>query len=372
MVKPMLLYAADVETASLLLQNGADLHIKSLTGRTPLDCAVQEQKIEIVRLFISKGADVNYIQPPGKNNFYTMTQWSLLPTNPRKPETMSLGLEILATLLKAGANPNQQNFYGRTALYHACINNGFGGRINYYLDFIKLLLAYGADPCIRDINNKSCFEAAKEYPEVLELLEPYKTNLRPPIPIENWSNKIVKRLIDIGYRESNFKGCSEEEITALEKAQNVKLPKSYKEFLRLMGHGAGGFMSASDHWEYTCNILYDDWFGLNHYKLSEEDKDNERCINSHQKYCRKIPANLFVFASRLGHDRLCFVADGINENPEIYNLNEFDELSYHCPSIWNFVSSMVEYEEYYHHPRGVKHFAKRKHYYMQQEAQEMY
>lgn len=45
-------------------------------------------------------------------------------------------------------------------------------------------------------------------------------------------------------------GCSTLEIRALEKERRVKLPGAYKEFLRIMGHGAGEF--ASDcMWKYV-------------------------------------------------------------------------------------------------------------------------
>lgn len=52
-----------------------------------------------------------------------------------------------------------------------------------------------------------------------------------------------------------LQGCSEEEIEQLEKHIGAKLPQSYREFLALMGHGAGIFHRGS-------NYLYKDLFDL--------------------------------------------------------------------------------------------------------------
>ena len=104
----------DVKTVDVLLRHGANLQGTSLTGRVPLDYAIQNQNLELVRYFIAQGADVNYIQPPGENNFYTMTQWCLMSKEFYKEEKLALSLDLMKILLEAGADPNQQNFYGRT------------------------------------------------------------------------------------------------------------------------------------------------------------------------------------------------------------------------------------------------------------------
>lgn len=43
----LLFHAGNVETAAVLLQYGANIEAMSLMGRTPLDYAIQDQKIDV-------------------------------------------------------------------------------------------------------------------------------------------------------------------------------------------------------------------------------------------------------------------------------------------------------------------------------------
>lgn len=43
-----------------------------------------------------------------------------------------------------------------------------------------------------------------------------------------------------------FKGCTDQEVWQLEQRLGVKLPQAYREFLLLMGKGAGQFLQSSD------------------------------------------------------------------------------------------------------------------------------
>jgi len=60
--------------------------------------------------------------------------------------------------------------------------------------------------------------------------------------------------------EQEIKGCSEDEIALLERKCKVILPKSYREYLQVMGHESGRLFT-SDHmavqYEYVVNMTQD-------------------------------------------------------------------------------------------------------------------
>ena len=87
-------------------------------------------------------------------------------------------------LLEAGADPNIQCVDGTTVLHEASRKG--------LTKFVKLLLKYDADPCIRDVGKRSCFESAKNFPEILELFEPYKHKLQPVIEIQDSPERLMK------------------------------------------------------------------------------------------------------------------------------------------------------------------------------------
>jgi hypothetical protein len=114
----------------------------------------------------------------------------------------------------------------------------------------------------------------------------------------------------------------------------VKLPGEYKKFLRVMGHGAGSFL-ISDHWSAFMES-FDDYLGKHFFEFSESIKH---------------PENFFVFASRMGDNNLGFFADGLNDDPEIYEIDDDGNIEKYYDSFWGFIQEMVEYYEYYQNPQ---------------------
>jgi hypothetical protein len=197
-----------------------------------------------------------------------------------------------------------------------------------------LLLSYGADPCIRDAWGTSCFDLTDDE-SILALLAPYKANLVEVYKKQDDFDTLIERLI--ATRESTrsqFMPCTEKEITNLEISQGVKLPEEYKKFLRVMGHGAGSFL-IGDHWSAFMES-FDDYLGKQFFE----------CYKS-----IKHPENFFVFASRMGDNNLGFFADGLNDDPEIYEIDDDGNIEKYYDSFWGFIQEMVEYYEYYQNPQ---------------------
>ena len=248
-------------------------------------------------------------------------------------EIVEISRQMIEMLLKAGGDPNQRNRSGTTVLHQAVQRK--------YKSIIEMLLVHDADPCIRDAFAISCFDCTDDE-STLALLEPYKANLREVYKKQDNFEILIERLI--ATRESTrnqFMPCTEKEIINLEISHGVKLPEEYKKFLRVMGHGAGSFL-ISDHW-YAFMESFDDFLGKHFFECEDEDDDNEEPM--------KKPEKFFVFASRMGDYNLGFFADGLNEDPEIYEIDDDGTIKKCYDSFWGFIQEMVEYYEYYSNPK---------------------
>lgn len=325
----------NIKIAEILIKHGAELNVVTKRGDTPLIRAISRKDKEMIRLLTAHGADVNHVVRLDFRETITQRALSTVRYGDSQ-EKKEEALEILKILLEAGADPNIQNVYGNTALHDASQTG--------LTEFVKLLLKHSADPCIRNIGKKSCFESAAEFPEILELLEPYRQNLKPTIEIQDSPEKLIERLLAIGFvNRSQFIPCSEAEIEDLETRNKVKLPESYKKFLRIMGKGAGNFLK-SDGWE-AFYPDFDGWLGTGFYNIPEAELD--LCSQSEIDFSLSVPGNFFVFATRYGDYPLGFFADGIDDDPDIYLLEEESEMEFWGKTFWKFFQEMVEYYEFY-------------------------
>jgi ankyrin repeat protein len=327
--------ASTVEVAQFLVERGAKLNLISSLGRVPLDYAIQQGKhIEVVRYLIRCGVDVNY--QPRLDCFRTMLQWCISEvtvdeSNPSNLEKIEISKRMLEILLEAGGDPSKQNAHGATVLHLAVMRK--------LKPIVELLLRYGADPCIRDAGGNSCFDYTDDE-SILELLKPYRANLVEFHKKQDDFETLIERLIATGEaRRSQFRSCSEAEIANLEISHGVKLPEEYKKFLRVMGKGAGSFLT-SDHWSIFMSS-FDDHLGK-HFFECEDDDDEEPTPQ---------PEIFFVFASRMGDSNLGFFADGVDNDPEIYEIDYEGNIKKMYDSIWGFIQEMVEYYEFYLNPQ---------------------
>jgi hypothetical protein len=158
-------------------------------------------------------------------------------------------------------------------------------------------------------------------------------NVTVQFTIMNYTDKaqdIYKRLIELPLANlGRIKGCTEEEIIFLENKYNINLPDSYKLYLELFGHGHGIIMDDVD-------ILYGQVLNTTDYVktrvFTEKNKPD------------KLPANIFVFASRYGEQFLFFDADLKEEDPPCYHYywDNGEEITKYDESIWRFIELELE------------------------------
>lgn len=136
-----------LELVKLLIKNGAEINLQDTwktlpPGRTPLEIACRNGHIEVVNYLLAHGADVNKVG-----------YWS-----PIKTAASHGHGEIIRTLLKAGAK------YEESDLSLAARSGS--------LDAVTQLIQAGADAGYQDTDGESPLHAAakRESPEIVQLL----------------------------------------------------------------------------------------------------------------------------------------------------------------------------------------------------------
>ncbi len=150
--KPIIFASAtdQIEIAKLLIENGADINETDNTGITTLMEASSNGQLEIVKLLIEKGADVNKVNAYGETALAVASYYG--------------HLEIVRLLIEKGADVNEVDKNGRTALMEASPNG--------WLEIIKLLIEKGADVNKADIHGTTALAVASHYGhlEIVRLL----------------------------------------------------------------------------------------------------------------------------------------------------------------------------------------------------------
>ena len=105
-----LIFAVDRSTPKIgiimaLLQAGADVNLKTNRGVSPLQKSVYRENIQITKLLLDHGADVNSVNAFGETPLFSICMAS-------KDERV----QLLKLLLEHGANPNIKNIDGKTVL----------------------------------------------------------------------------------------------------------------------------------------------------------------------------------------------------------------------------------------------------------------
>jgi lysophospholipase len=134
-----------------LLDLGAPVHVRDRYGDSPLDDAVMFNRVDIVRMLRDTGAHL------------TMAPMKLAGALCNTVVTEDAA--ALESWYQAGADFNQGDYNGRTALHVAAAN----GRMMH----VKFLLAHGADPLLEDLDGRTSITEAIDhnYPEIVALLE---------------------------------------------------------------------------------------------------------------------------------------------------------------------------------------------------------
>ncbi len=109
-----LLYAARrgcAECVQALLDGGANVNLTDPDRVTPLLLATLNLNFDTAAVLVQRGADVNKWDTWGRAPLYAAVDMNTLPTGGRADRPSldrTTGIELIAMLLKAGANPNMQ------------------------------------------------------------------------------------------------------------------------------------------------------------------------------------------------------------------------------------------------------------------------
>jgi len=160
-----------LEMARLLISHGADVNARDEDTKTPLYWACQWQNYDVVKQLIDHGAKANLVEDGHglRRNYYPL----IVAAQKRKPEIVQL-------LLDAGAHVDVRDEDDSTPLYIACRNGrsdiarllieagadvnarGAGGWIplhwacyHGYPETVHLLLDHGAEPVIKDVHGQT-------------------------------------------------------------------------------------------------------------------------------------------------------------------------------------------------------------------------
>jgi ankyrin repeat protein len=159
----------DLESAQILLEVGADVNQTTEYGWTPLLTATNNRHYKLGRLLMDWGADVNRANKGGWTPLYLATDNRNIEGGDYpvpKPDMDSL--EYIKLLLDYGANPNgrvRDNTLTRTIFTMQWLfENGATAFVRAAqssdLDLLKLLLTYGADPKIATAHNDTALTVA--------------------------------------------------------------------------------------------------------------------------------------------------------------------------------------------------------------------
>jgi uncharacterized protein len=133
------------DVTNLLIENGANIRTVSNAGFTPLHFASLNGSLQSAQILVSMDAEVNDISKD--------------KMSPLLLAAASGHSELTDYLLKQGANPNERDFRGYTALHYAAMNAKM-------TDSLTSLLESGADPNarIQNANSDHEFKAVPDLP----------------------------------------------------------------------------------------------------------------------------------------------------------------------------------------------------------------
>jgi ankyrin repeat protein len=170
---PLLFAAREgrLEIARLLVAAGANVNAIAGDGKNPLGMAIYNGSFELASWLIDNGADVNHPDAEGFTPLFWAVDRRNMEWNPGFPWTVADDpFPLVRKLLDSGANPNafvnntprsRRNFGGspRTLFATAIMRAAYSGDVQ----LVRLLLSYGADPSIRNSDNEGTLLAAAGY-----------------------------------------------------------------------------------------------------------------------------------------------------------------------------------------------------------------
>ncbi|CAG9831042.1 unnamed protein product [Diabrotica balteata] len=139
------------EATQLLLTRGGDVNATDECGYSPLHLSAEHGYTEVVRLLLASGSKVDYRENTDEE-FPRTTKCD----EPLRLAIRNKHMEIARMLLEHGADPNKRYF--------------FGSEINLVtdLEFLQLLLTFGANPDSRDRSGLTPLMKAVRQPQGME------------------------------------------------------------------------------------------------------------------------------------------------------------------------------------------------------------
>ena len=125
-----------IDIVRMLLDAGADLN---LGNETPLYIAAGNGHIDIIQILIDAGADLNSVNHLNQTPLYFAIYNNQVP--------------IASLLITEGADVNLGNYESNTPLHFATRRNN--------IDLVRQLICAGADANIRNVNNESALDVAR-------------------------------------------------------------------------------------------------------------------------------------------------------------------------------------------------------------------
>jgi ankyrin repeat protein len=108
--------AGSLQIAKFLVDHGAPINSQTQDGMTPLTSAAYRGAKDVVDYLLSKGADVNHRAADGRTALIAAAQFDRTAATARQHD---VGLQIVESLLKAGARKDLVDRLGKTAVDHA-------------------------------------------------------------------------------------------------------------------------------------------------------------------------------------------------------------------------------------------------------------
>lgn len=137
-----------IQCAYLLIKRGININLKNRDGKTPLHISCNRGHLNCIRLLLKHGADINdraLIWQPTKFEGET----------PLHVAVYSRNLECVRYLIEQGADLNSKLTRGDTPLHYAVYFKS--------IDIAELLLSTGADPTVVDCKNRTPKDIAIRY-----------------------------------------------------------------------------------------------------------------------------------------------------------------------------------------------------------------
>ena len=122
------------EIVALLVEKGADVNAENKNLGTPLFLAIQNEKYEVAKYLIQKGASPNFTSPSGYTALHLISSEYIQDPDEK--------VELAKLLIEKGAQIDKTNYFRLTPLQCAIKH-----RQNYGLGIVKLLLEKGAKGC---------------------------------------------------------------------------------------------------------------------------------------------------------------------------------------------------------------------------------